>query len=563
MENQRTLLYISFAMILFLLWSSWQQDYGPQPVQTTEQSSASESSSIATDDMPGAVAPTTAKNDMPMADKVVDSQGKMPEMKAIPEKASRQAIHVLTDKLDIIIDTRGGDIRSVKLLDYPQSPDEPDQPFLLMGGQDDKFFIAQSGLVSADSKAPSHHAIYNAAQTDYQLREGQDSLSVDLTWQEEGVNVVKTYTFSRDSYAIDVTHKVSANADWNGSQYSQLIRAEPQSQENQFIYTYTGGVVYNDEVKYEKVEFSDMADKSLDIEGPATFKAGWAAMIQHYFMSAWVPGAEENNFYYTNKTGDNRYMLGLRSSAVSVKAGETTEFKRILVVGPKLQHKLEAIAPGLELTVDYGFLTIIAKPLFWLLEIFYDFFANWGLAIIFLTMTVKLIFYKLSEASYRSMAKMRKLGPRLKNLKERYGDDRQAMSKAMMDMYKTEKINPLGGCFPMLVQIPVFIALYWVLLESVEMRNAPFMLWLDNLSAKDPYFVLPLLMGASMYIQFKLNPAPMDPIQQKVFQFMPIIFTVFFAFFPSGLVLYWVVNNILSIAQQYVITKRIEAGESK
>jgi len=559
MENQRTLLYISFAMILFLLWSSWQQDYGPQPVQTTEQTSTSESSTITADDMPGAVAPSMPKNDMPMA----DNQGKLPEMKAMPEKAARQAIHVLTDKLDIIIDTRGGDVRSVKLLDYPQSPEEPDQPFLLMGGKDDKFFIAQSGLVSADSKAPSHHAIYSVAQTDYQLKEGQDSLSVDLTWQEDGVYVVKTYTFARGSYTIGVNHKVSANKDWNGSQYSQLIRAEPQSKENQFIYTYTGGVVYNDEVKYEKVEFSDMADKSLDIEGPTTFKAGWAAMIQHYFMSAWVPETEENNFYYTSKTGDNRYMLGLRSSAVSIKAGETAEFKRRLVAGPKLQHQLEEIAPGLELTVDYGFLTIIAKPLFWLLEFFYDLFANWGLAIIFLTMTVKLIFYKLSEASYRSMAKMRKLGPRLKNLKERYGDDRQAMSKAMMDMYKTEKINPLGGCFPMLVQIPVFIALYWVLLESVEMRNAPFMLWLDNLSAKDPYFVLPLLMGASMYIQFKLNPAPMDPIQQKVFQFMPIVFTVFFAFFPSGLVLYWVVNNILSIAQQYVITKRIEAGESK
>ena len=558
MENQRTLLYVSLAMVLFLVWSSWQQDYGPQPVQSTEQSSTTESSSQASNDLPGAVTAEAPKNDIPGAER-----SSMPEMKAMPETTSRQAIHVLTDKLEVLIDSRGGDIKSVKLLDYPQSTDEPDQPYLLMGGENDKFFIAQSGLVSADAKAPSHHAIYRASQTEYQLGEGKDSVTVDLHWQENDVQVVKSLTFNRGSYVIDVNHKVMANSPWSGSQYSQFIRAEPQSQENQFIYTYTGGVVYNDEIKYEKVEFSDMASKTLDIEGSTTFSGGWAAMIQHYFLGAWLPGKDESNFYYANQTGDNRYLLGLRSSAQSLKAGESVDFSRRIWVGPKLQNEMEVVAPGLELTVDYGFLHIIGKPLFWLLEFFYGLFANWGWAIIFLTITVKLVFYKLSEASYRSMAKMRKLGPRLKSLKERYGDDRQAMSKAMMDMYKTEKINPLGGCFPMLVQIPVFIALYWVLLESVEMRNAPFMLWLDNLSAKDPYFVLPLLMGVSMYVQFKLNPAPMDPIQQKVFQFMPIIFTVFFAFFPSGLVLYWVVNNILSIAQQYVITKRIEAGEEK
>ena len=555
MENQRTLLYISLAMLLFLLWGSWQQDYGPQPVEAPAEQTASDSSKIPTD-VPGAAKPKAA--DMPTA----DMQG-MPEMVAMPEKAAQQRIQVKTDKLIVEIDSRGGDFSVVKLIDYPQSADS-DEPFLLMGGEFDKFSIAQSGLVSAASKAPSHHTMYSYEKTDYTLSDDQDEIVVKLFWQSEaGDRVVKSFTFKRGSYVVDVKHTVTAAQNWNGSQYSQLVMAEPQSKDNQFIYTYTGGVVYNDEVKYEKVEFSDMASKKLDIDGPSTFKGGWAAMIQHYFLASWVPGAEENNFYYTKQTGDNRYMLGLRSSAIDIKAGETAEFSRQLVLGPKLQHQLKEIAPGLELTVDYGFLTIIAEPLFWLLEFFFDFFGNWGWAIIFMTITVKLIFYKLSEASYRSMAKMRKAGPRLKALKERHGDDRQAMSKAMMEMYKKEKINPLGGCFPMLVQIPVFIALYWVLLESVEMRNAPFMLWLDNLSAKDPYFVLPLIMGASMFIQFKLNPAPMDPIQKKVFQFMPIIFTVFFAFFPSGLVLYWVVNNILSIAQQYVITKRIEAGEDK
>lgn len=556
MENQRTLLYISLAMLLFLVWGSWQQDYGPQPVETTsEQMASSDSASIATD-IPGAAKPLA--NDLP----AIDNKS-MPSVAAMPKLAAQQTINVTTDKLKVEIDSRGGDIKVVKLLDYAQDADS-DEPYLLMGGSGDKFSIAQSGLVSANAKAPSHHSVYQVEKTDYTLEDGQDSVVVNLTWQsEDGDKVVKSISFKRGSYAIEVAHKVTAANDWNGSQYSQLVKAEPQTQENQFIYTYTGGVIYNDDIKYEKVDFSDMADKSLDIEGPKTFKAGWAAMIQHYFLASWVPDTDENNLYYANQIGENRYLLGLRSSAVTANAGETIEFKRQLIVGPKLQHQLEAIAPGLELTVDYGFLTIIAKPLFWLLEVFFDFFGNWGLAIIFLTITVKLIFYKLSEASYRSMARMRKLAPRLKTLKERFGDDRQAMSKAMMEMYKTEKINPLGGCFPMLVQIPVFIALYWVLLESVEMRHAPFVFWLDNLSEKDPYFILPLLMGISMFVQFKLNPAPMDPIQQKVFQFMPIVFTVFFAFFPSGLVLYWVVNNILSISQQYVITKRIEAGAEK
>ncbi|MDH5391842.1 MAG: membrane protein insertase YidC [Gammaproteobacteria bacterium] len=560
MENQRTLLYISLAMLLFLLWGSWQQDYGPQPEQAiSNQSTAKDASTIASD-VPGAAKPVA--DDMPAAMPMPDSKG-MPEMSALAAKAEQQRVTVTTDKLIVEIDTRGGDFSVVKLIDYPQDADS-DEPFLLMGGEFDKFSIAQSGLVSAASKAPSHHTLYHAEQSRYSLEDGQDEIVVNLFWQsEQGDRFVKSISFKRGSYEIAVSHKITPASDWNGSQYSQLIMAEPQSKDNQFIYTYTGGVIYNEEVKYSKVDFSDMANKSLDIDSSATFKAGWVAMIQHYFLASWVPDAEENNFYYAKQTGDNRYMLGLRSSALNIKAGETGEFSRKLVVGPKLQHQLEAIAPGLELTVDYGFLTIIAKPLFWLLEFFFDFFGNWGWAIIFLTITVKLIFYKLSEASYRSMAKMRKLGPRLKSLKERFGDDRQAMSKAMMEMYKTEKINPLGGCFPMLVQIPVFIALYWVLLESVEMRNAPFMLWLDNLSEKDPFFILPLLMGISMFVQFKLNPAPMDPIQKKVFQFMPIIFTVFFAFFPSGLVLYWVVNNILSITQQYIITKRIEAGADK
>jgi YidC/Oxa1 family membrane protein insertase len=352
----------------------------------------------------------------------------------------------------------------------------------------------------------------------------------------------------------------------------QLVRTPPADEEgNAFIYTYTGGVIFNNDIKYEKIDFDDIAEQDLksnigdgclninDASKGCDLKDGWLAMIQHYFLAAWIPESGNSNHYYSRQPSRTlNYILGTRSPATKIPAGETALLNSRLVIGPKLQKQLELVEPGLELTVDYGILTILAKPLFWLLDIFHGWFGNWGWAIIFLTITVKAIFFKLSEMSYRSMAKMRKVTPRIKQMKERYGDDRQAMSKAMMDMYKREKINPMGGCFPILVQMPVFIALYWVLLESVEMRHAPFILWIDNLSAMDPYFILPVIMGVSMWVQQKLNPAPVDPVQQKIFQYMPFVFTVMFAFFPSGLVLYWVVNNILSIAQQYVITRRIE-----
>lgn len=545
MDNQRTLLYVGLAMVMFLMWSSWQQDYGPKP--PVEVTSSQEQSQI-----PGAAPPAL---DVPSA---VEKQTTVGAVAATPVSA-QPSIHVVTDKLDLNIDSRGGNIGSLNLLDYPQSTELPDQPFALLTEQGDDYFVAQSGLVSANAtQAPTHHAVYASQQSEYRLDNGQDTLTVPLYWQSsDGVRVVKTFTFHRDSYVIDVKHQVlAAGQPWSGSQYRQLVRSGVEKKDNQFIYTYTGGVIYNEEDKFQKIKFDDIAEGKVAKQ----FKNGWAGMIQHYFLAAWVPESQEDNYYYSKNPQSNRFILGLRSAQLQLAAGETGEFTSRLVVGPKLQDKLEAIAPGLELTVDYGILTIIAKPLFWLLKWFHGFFGNWGWAIIFLTIVIKLAFYKLSETSYKSMAKMRKLAPRLKTLKERHGDDRQAMSHAMMEMYKKEKINPMGGCFPILIQIPVFIALYWVLLETVEMRNAPFMLWIDNLSAKDPYFVLPVIMGISMFLQFKLNPAPMDPIQQKVFQFMPIIFTVFFAFFPSGLVLYWVVNNILSIAQQYVITRRIEAG---
>ena len=543
MENQRTLLYFTFFFIVYLLWAQWQTDYGPKPVQPVA--------------VEGTDSKVTIDSDVPAAT-MVSSGGNNVAAQPVTI-ASSQRIKIITDVLDIEIDTRGGDVRKATLRKYAVDAEKPEEKVELLTDNDVNFHIAQSGLVSVNKEtAPTHNDIYSAEQSTYRLAEGVDEIKVPLHWTaKDGSKVTKLFTFRRNDYTINVDHKVSAGQNgWSGSQYMQLFRSQPVNEsESMFIHTYTGGVIYNDEIKYEKIDFDDIQEENLKSE----IEQGWLAMIQHYFLAAWIPEGEGKNLYFSRYNAENdRYVLGARTSAKRLMPNEQAEFHSRFVVGPKLQNRLEEIEPGLELTVDYGVLTIIAKPLFWLLDFFHGIFANWGWAIIFLTITVKALFYKLSEMSYKSMAKMRKVAPRMKQMKEQYGDDRQAMSKAMMEMYKRENINPMGGCFPILVQIPVFISLYWVLLESVEMRHAPFVLWLDNLSAMDPYFVLPVLMGLSMFVQQKLNPAPIDPIQQKIFQIMPFAFTVMFAFFPSGLVLYWVVNNLLSITQQYVITKRIE-----
>jgi len=559
MENQRLLLYFTLFFIVYLLWAEWQMDYGPKQ-EAPAPAAVTETPQAVTEVPEAAVSPMEA--DLGVSEDVQD-------------RSAAKRVRVLTDVFDIEIDTRGGDIRSVVLRNYAKTAKKPEEKLLLMTDTEVNFFVAQSGLVSVESgSAPTHNAVFAAKNAEYRLAEGEDTIRVPLSWTgDNGVRVTKVYTFRRNDYVIDLEHIVEAgDVDWSGSQYMQLVRTPPTDEEQSaFIYTYTGGVVFNDEIKYEKIEFDDIADQNLkDTVGDGCLNlnsrqkdceltGGWLAMMQHYFLAAWIPEAGVNNLFYSrNPANTYKYILGTRSPAMKIAAGEKASFNSRLVVGPKLQNELKNIAPGLELTVDYGVLTIIAKPLFWLLDIFHGWFGNWGWAIIFLTITVKAIFYKLSEMSYRSMAKMRKVAPRIKQMKERYGDDRQGMSKAMMDLYKREKINPMGGCFPILVQMPVFIALYWVLLESVEMRHAPFILWIDNLSARDPYFILPIIMGVSMWIQQKLNPAPVDPVQQKIFQYMPFVFTAMFAFFPAGLVLYWVVNNILSIAQQYVITRRIE-----
>ena len=542
MESHRLILFASLFLVLFLLWDGWQGAYGPQrAVQIAE--------------MPLQVEGEVKKADIPDAPEEMASVAKGSdtplEVKEVFQKA--QQLHVVTDVLDIEIDTRGGDIRKAKLLKHPVSSKTPEDPFALMNDSLPNIFIAQTGIISSQD-APDHHDLFSAKQTEYRMRDNKDELKVQLYWQGKGgVSIVKTYTFKRDSYLINIDYQVKSPAKWEGRLYSQFQRVAGEDDSSRFIYTYTGGVISSKDKPYTKVSFDDMEDANLK----QTIEGGWAAMIQHYFLGAWIPQQDVNNYYYTKVLDGPRYVIGTVSPGASANKNQTAQLSTQLYVGPKVQKTLEEIAPHLELTVDFGWLTILAKPIFWLLVFIEGLVQNWGWSIILLTMLIKLAFYKLSETSYRSMANMKKLQPRLTALKERFGDDKTKLHKAMMDMYKKEKINPLGGCLPILVQIPVFIALYWVLLESVELRQASFIFWLTDLSTKDPYFVLPVIMGVSMLIQQKLNPAPMDPIQQKVMMALPFIFTVFFAFFPSGLVLYWVVNNILSITQQWVINKRI------
>lgn len=557
MDNTRLFLFAALVFVGMLLWQQWQADYGPQPVSQTQ---AQRDSNLADSSAPAEI------DDLPdLADSVTTTTSTDVGAAASGETtaaATAELIQVDTDVIRALIDTRGGVIHSLKLKKYPTSLEEPDDWLELVHNERDSVYIVQSGLNNKAATAPTHHSLYRAEQMAYELEQGQSELVVPLYWSENGIDVVKSFHFTPGKYLIDVKHRISNQSaqDWQASEYRQIQRSPPL-ETSRLLYTYTGAVYYNEETKYEKVTFDDMEDSQLKLES----KGGWIAMIHHYFLSAWIPGQQETNLIYSianTRRSPPTYTIGLRSGNLVVAPGSSGEFASQLFVGPKIVKRLEEISPGLELTVDYGVLTFLSKPLYWLLSWYHGFVGNWGVAIILLTLTVKTLFYKLSETSYRSMAKMRKVAPRLKTLKERYGSDRQKMNQAMMELYKEEKINPLGGCLPIVVQIPVFIALYWVLLGSVELRQAPFFGWITDLSSPDPWYILPVLMMASMIIQTKLNPTPPDPIQAKVMMIMPFAFGVMFFFFPAGLVLYWLVNNILSIAQQWHIT-RMMANSAK
>lgn len=545
MDNQRTLLFAALAFIAVLIWQAWQKDYVlPQQIQQQVQSEGVNSS---------ADVPNVAKSE-PLPTGVNQET----EPKDLALKGG--VIEVITDVYELKIDKVGGNIVNLYLTQYPDTKGL-EETVQLLNNTPSKTFVVESGLIVQNGESPNHHALWSASDSQYVMKD--DELRVPLTWKNEsGIEVTKTYVFSKGSYKVDVETSIEnkGSNSWSAREYLQIKRNDyADKKANSMIYTYTGGVLYTDEDKYQKIDFDDMEDENLSQEATG----GWAGMIQHYFGVAWVPEKENNYTYYTKALSAGKYVIGAYSPMTVVEPGQRKTINSVLFAGPKLQEQLKEIAPGLELMVDYGKLTIIAEPIFWLLSFFYDFVGNWGVAIIMVTFTIKALFFKLSEKSYKSMAHMKLVQPRIVALKERYGDDKQQLNKAMMELYKTEKINPLSGCLPILIQIPVFIALYWTLLESVELRQAPFALWIDNLSAADPYFILPVIYGITMFFQQRLNPAPVDPMQKKVMQMLPIMFTGFFAFFPAGLVLYWIVNNLLTIAQQTVIMKRIESGKEK
>ena len=533
---------LALSFVLIMLWQAWQEDYG-KPTQ---------------DNLPEQ-ATVTGREDVPITprDTIITETEEQPT--AIRKKG--KTISVKTDVLDLEIDETGGTISLAKLVKYPLELGG-NEPVQLLHDNTEGVYLVQGGLLS-QSNAPTHENVFVAPGDRYELKEGNNKLNVSLTWvSDSGVKVIKTYEFRRGEYLINVRYQVINDSieSWTGRAYGQIQRTSPETSRARMIYTYTGAVLSTPEKPYEKIEFDDMRENKLKIDTAG----GWIAMLQHYFVTAIVPeNREELYHYYTLALDDERYAIGAITPARTISPGATETFEQKIYAGPKIQEDLEQIAPNLELTVDYGVLWFIAKPLFWCLQQFHDLSGNWGWAIILVTLMLKIIFYRLSAAGYLSMANMRKVQPRILAIRERYKNDRARLNQAMMEIYKQEKINPLGGCFPILIQIPVFIALYWVLLESVELRQTPFILWIKDLSGPDPYFVLPVLMGITMIIQQKLNPAPMDPVQEKIMMMLPLVFTVFFAFFPSGLVLYWVVNNILSIAQQWLITRKIEKAASK
>ncbi len=557
MDNLRLFLLFSLAAVLFLIYQAWIEDYGAigMPSQRAAEIPSSASSPIPDSD----VVPSVATPTIPPVTRVGQAT-------ATGGEAVGPTIHVETDLFNLDIALRGGFIVGARLKDYAVSPEAPDTQFTLLKQEPPNLFTAESGLRAGDTgplPSDSRDVIFASDNESYLLEDGEDELVVSLIWDHpSGVEIIKRYHFERGSYVINSTQEVvnDSESPIATRSYTQLIRTELQdANASRFVYTYTGGVYYSPADKYEKVSFDDMRSESLRRD----VTDGWIGMIQHYFMAAWIPPAGSPQTFFTAVRDDSRFTVGSYTSAVTVNAGASHEFEDRLFVGPKLQDTLASVAKGLDLAVDYGWLTVLAQPIFWLLSWIHALVGNWGWSIILLTILIKLAFYKLSETSYKSMANMKKMSPRLQALKDRYGDDKQRLNQAMMDLYKKEKINPLGGCLPIVVQIPVFIALYWVLLESVELRQAPFALWIDNLSAPDPFYVLPLVMGVSMFAQQKLNPAPPDPIQAKVMMSLPFVFTVFFAFFPAGLVLYWVANNLLSITQQWYITRNIEKASAK
>ena len=555
MDFTRFSLYTALAAITYLMLLAWQEDYPPvidSGAPVNELQTIPDSAPQAATDLPVDLPTTTTQ---PPSDSTETSNEEQ------EVRSATRLVTVSTDTFELSIDLNGGDIVALAMPQYLKQLDVPDDPFQLLESSIGRNYVAQSGLIGRDGIDSSQRATYGTAQNHYELNEGQESLAVDLiTMTGSGVEVIKRYSFTRGSYLIDVSFIIDnqSQTDFQANPFGQIKRDpyDDPSDVGGFGRSYLGFVTTSADDPYIRIDFDDVDD------GPESFdtNGGWVGFSQHYFLSAWVPPSDTTNRYTTRKNSINQYFGEFTSTAVNVAAGDSSTWSMGFYAGPKDQYVLAEIAPDLDLTIDYGFLWFLAAPIYWLLRQIDSFIGNYGLSIIALTFVVKALFYKLSETQYRSMAGMRRLMPKMQQLKESYGDDRMKLQQATMELYKKEKINPFGGCLPMLVQMPVFIALYWVLMESVELRHAPFMLWLEDLSVRDPFFILPLLMGGTMYLQTSLSPAPADPVQAKVMQFMPVMMTVLFLWFPAGLVLYWLTNGLLGILQQWYITRKIEAA---
>lgn len=543
MDTRRLILVMIFAFSSFMLWTNWQQYKQPKPATTAPVASAPATG--------GSAAPTPSVSLQAGAAAVATAP-------AASAPSNAETFVIETDLIKASISTQGGDLLGLELKKYKES-DNKESNFHLFDPKHQ--YAAQSGLIG--DGLPNHRSLFHRVDGPLQLADGSDELKVRLEADgPQGVRIAKILTFKRASYQIDVAWEITNGSDkpLAPHAYFQIQRDDVDpAGGTRMMQTFTGPAVYTEADKYQKVKFGDIADNKAKFA--KTADNGWLAMVQHYFVAAWVPAqGVQREFYMRKIDGSHLYQTGVILPVSAIGPGTSTVVNATLFAGPQEQAALKAVAPGLDLVVDYGWLTVIAAPIFWALQFIHGLVGNWGWAIVILTVAIKGAFFPLSAASYKSMAKMRLVSPRLMQLKERYGDDKARLNQEMMKLYQTEKINPLGGCLPILVQIPVFIALYWVLLGAVEMRDAPWIGWITDLASADPYYILPVIMIVSMIVQMKLNPTPPDPIQAKVMMAMPFIFGIMFLWFPAGLVLYWVVNNILSIAQQWQITRMMEAG---
>ena len=568
MDIQRTIALSVFFISAFLLWDAWQKQHLPPQVQTPAVASTPKPS------QPGTTPPPSSEAPIMLPGAAVVEAGALPTGKRL---------QVTTDNLAVEIDTAGGDLRSVTLTKHKgfedgskpfyqdaldrlaslighKSFEDQSKPLLLMRDKGEPYYVTQSGLQGEG--LPTHNTTYAALATSYALTSEQDKLEVRLTAPETGgVKVDKIYTFHRGSYVVDLAYAITNDGKTaiSPEAYFLLVRdSNPSPGDVKMLNTFTGAALYSEQNKFKKVSFSDIDKYEKSFKKKAN--DGWIGFVQHYFVTAWLPkGSVEREFYIDKPAGGKLYRAGFKIPVAKVEPGQTVTVDMPLYVGPQEVDKLAKLASGLDLVVDYGIFTIIAAPIFKVLHFIHGWVGNWGVAIILLTVLIKLVFFPLQSKASRSMAQMKVLAPKMQKLKEQYGDDRQKLQQATMELYKKEKINPLGGCLPIVIQIPVFISLYWVLLASVDLRHAPFALWINDLSANDPFYVLPVIYAVTMFVQMKLQPASPDPVQQKVMMAMPIIFSVMFLFFPAGLVLYWIVNNVLSISQQWYINRLIES----